>query len=73
MLTVTVPKATYRRIRSEANKRDETISGMLRNAFELYVQTTSELYSDRELQQLLQRDAISPQLRKDLDRLTKKK
>ena len=73
MLTITVPKATYRRIRSEAEKRDETISGMIRKAFELYVQTNGELYTDRELSQLLQRDRISSRLQKDLDRLTSKK
>ncbi len=39
LLTVTVPKATYARIRSEAKRRKTTISGLVRDAFESYSKT----------------------------------
>lgn len=73
MLTITVPKSTYAIIHSEAKKRNETISGMLRKAFDLYINTPTDVYSDSELNQLLHKDKLSSQLRKDLDRLTHKR
>lgn len=69
MLTITVPKTTYRSIREEAKKRNETISGLMRKAFVSYVDSSTELYSDRQLAELLRRDALSPKIQRDLDRL----
>ena len=43
LLTVTVPKATYTRIRSEAKRRKTTISGLVRDSFELYSKTPDAL------------------------------
>lgn len=73
MLTITVPKSTYATIRSEAKKRNETISGMLRKAFDLYISTSADVYSDSELEQLLQKDKLPTELSKDLARLTRKR
>lgn len=73
LLTVTVPKATYSSIRKEAQKRNETVSGLLRRAFDLYKNTPIQLYTDKELRQLLKRDALPTRLVSDLKRLTRKK
>ncbi len=43
LLTVTVPKAIYARIRSEAKRRKTTISGLVRDAFESYSKNPDEL------------------------------
>ena len=69
MLTITVPKEMYRTIYKEASKRNETVSGLIRKAFTSYVDSGTELYSDRQIQQLLRHDALSPKLQKYLDRL----
>ncbi|MEK7649017.1 MAG: ribbon-helix-helix protein, CopG family [Patescibacteria group bacterium] len=46
LLTVTVPKATYTRIRSEAKKRRTSISGLVRDAFESYAGKPAGLEED---------------------------
>lgn len=69
MLTITVPRKTYYTIRQEAKKRDETISGLLRHAFEYLTQEKFEVYSDKELATLLKKDRLSSTMRSDLDRL----
>lgn len=69
LLTITVPKSTYTAIHDEAKKRQDTVSGMLRRAFNDYVENSTELYSDRELDLLLKRDKLSTGLKQDLDRL----
>lgn len=69
LLTITVPKATYTAIRQAARKRQETISGMLRNAFEAYTSTNGSIYSDQELNALLKRDKLPAKLKHELDRL----
>jgi hypothetical protein len=68
LLTITVPKATYQVIHSEAKRRRTTISGMLRQAFTDYVENDTNIYSDVELQRLLQRDQLSVRLQRKLDR-----
>lgn len=71
LLTITVPKATYAVIRKTAKDRQETVSGMLRNAFDQYISNDTELYSDQQLKQLLKKDQLPLRLRKDLDQLLK--
>lgn len=73
MLTITVPKSTYGSIRKEAQKRKETISGLLRKAFDFFVQSSGDIYSNQELADLLGRDRLPTSLRKDLDLLLKQK
>lgn len=69
LLTITVPKATYTRIRTEAIKRKSSISGMLRDAFESYTRYSGTLYSDQELQNIIQQDKLPLKIRKELDKL----
>lgn len=69
MMTITVPKATSLTIRSEAKKRNETISGILRKAFDAYIADTSAVYTDAELAQLLHDDRLPKTLQQHLDRV----
>lgn len=68
MMTITVPKATSLTIRSEAKKRNETISGILRKAFDAYIADTSAIYTDTELARLLHDDRLPKTLQRQLDR-----
>jgi len=45
MLTITMPKKTARQIRREAARRNFTVSGLLRTAFEQFASGASELYT----------------------------
>jgi len=67
LLTITVPKSTYTRIRSEARRRDTTISGLLREAFNSYVTYRFREYTDADIQDFIKRDRLSPSLRKKVD------
>lgn len=69
LLTITVPKATYREIQGEAKKRKTTVSGLLRTAFSSFVEKDTDLYSDAYLEQIFKRDTISTKLQKDLNKL----
>jgi hypothetical protein len=69
MLTITLPTKTVTRLRSEARRKNETISGLLRRAFDLYTQHDQEFYTTKELAELLKRDRLAPSLIKDLGRL----
>ncbi len=69
LLTITVPKATYKEIQGEAKKRKSTISGLMRTAFVFFVEQDDNLYSEREIAQFLQRDKISKKLQQELDAL----
>lgn len=68
MMTITVPKATFAAIRSEAKKRNETISGILRKAFDTYITDSYAVYTDEELAQLLKKDRLPRTLQQQLDR-----
>jgi 16S rRNA U516 pseudouridylate synthase RsuA-like enzyme len=68
-LTITIPKGMSRRIRREADKRNMTVSGLLRTSFEAFVKESPDIYTDKELAALLQRDRIPTKLQKDLDTL----
>lgn len=72
MLTITMPRPVYRRLKNQARQRQTTISGLLRQSFEYFTKRADEVYSDAELQQLLRRDQLSPLLKKDLDRLLRR-
>lgn len=67
LLTITVPKTTYTRIRTEASRRKSSISGLLRDAFESYTRYSGTLYSDQELQDIIKRDQLPAKFRKELD------
>lgn len=72
MLTITLPQRTLTRLRSEARKRNETVSGLLRRAFDTYTQHNQEIYTSQEIKQLLERDRLAISLAKNLDQLLKK-
>lgn len=69
LLTITVPKATYARMKREAGRRQATVSGLLRTAFDCLTDESTEVYSDAEIRQLLARDRLPVSLRADLDLL----
>ena len=69
LLAVTVPKETYSRIRAEAARRKATVSGLLRESFEYYIEQAGKIYSDAELDRLLKRDRLSKSLKNRLDRM----
>ncbi|MBI2484182.1 hypothetical protein HYV71_03290, partial [Candidatus Uhrbacteria bacterium] len=48
----------YARIRSEAKRRKETISGLLRDSFEAYTRYSGTLYSDAEIADIIKRDHL---------------
>jgi hypothetical protein len=67
LLTITVPKATYARIRVEASRRKSSISGLLRDAFDSYITYPPRNYTNAEIQDFINRDRLSPKLRKKID------
>lgn len=69
IINITVPKKMHQRIRTEAKKRNTTVSSLLRESFETYTQIPKVLYSDAELKDLLGRDKLSSTERKRLDHL----
>ncbi len=69
LLTMTVPKETYRRIHEEAVRRKATVSGLLRESFEYYIEQAGEVYSVEELDLLLKRDCLPKLLRERLDKI----
>ena len=71
LLTITVPKITYKEIQSEAKKRKTTVSGLLRTAFSSFVEKDVDLYSDSYIEKILKRDTVPAKLQKDLDTLLK--
>lgn len=67
LLTVTVPKATYTRIRSEARRRNTTVSGLIRDAFDSYVIYPPRDYTDAEIKDFIKRDQLPEKLRLKID------
>lgn len=68
MLTVTVPKTTYARIRSEARRRSTTVSGLIRDAFDSYVTYPPRDYTDAEIHDFIRRDQLPSKLRLKIDK-----
>lgn len=67
LLSITVPKPVYREIHREAKKRNTTVSGLLRTAFEGYVQNFRQKSQTRETERILL-DKISTELHKGVDK-----
>lgn len=72
MLTITVPKATYSQIKKEAVRRKSTVSGLLQDSFEYFIEEPNNLYSDQEIKRILVRDRIPFSLQKEVDTLLKR-
>jgi hypothetical protein len=67
MMSVTVPPSVYIRIKREAKKRETSISGLLRTAFEAYVSDDDiAVYSDDYIADLIERDKIPDSLRRSV-------
>ncbi len=69
LMSITVPKDTFARIRKTAKKENKTISGLLREAFEFFVDFQPRIYSDKEIETFLKEDTLSHTTQKSLDTL----
>ena len=73
LLTITVPKETYRKIQLEAKIRKTTVSGLVRDAFDSYSDEREKLYASSLIRRYMKADILPKKLKNELDAILKKK
>ena len=68
-LTITMPRPFLARVKREAEKRQTSVSELLRDSFIFYADFKPDIYTDTELKKLLNRDKLPSKLKDDLDKL----